>query len=134
MLQSGYIYMPYVSHEKLIEEKKQEYYVALRKTQMTFKLEKADMLPWLTFFLNIILDQSKQAVELLSAENVENILSEKQLVVLKYLQEVKEAAPSEVAEKTGVLRPTVNKILEKLVSMKKVERMGQGRSTRYRIL
>ncbi|MFH0772772.1 MAG: Fic family protein [bacterium] len=134
MLQSGYIYMPYVSHEKLIEEKKQEYYVALRKTQMTFKLEKADMLPWLTFFLNIILDQSKQAVELLSAENVENILSEKQLVVLKYLQEAKEAAPSEIAEKTNVLRPTVNKIMEKLVSMKKVERLGQGRSTRYRIL
>ena len=71
---------------------------------------------------------------LLSAENVENVLSNKQLVVLRYLQEVKEAAPSEIAEKTNVLRPTVNKIMEKLVSMKKVERMGQGRSTRYRIL
>jgi len=42
MLQAGYIYTSYVSHEKLVEEKKQEYYVALRKTQITLKTEKTD--------------------------------------------------------------------------------------------
>src|SRR3990167_1015580 len=74
MLQAGYLYIPYVSHEKLIEEKKQEYYVALRKTQLplrhanapsgqAFKSGKQDIVPWLNFFLNIIFDQSKQAVD-----------------------------------------------------------------------
>jgi len=134
MLQAGYLYMPYVSHEKLVEEKKQEYYVALRKTQITFKSEQTDLIPWLTFFLNIILDQSKQAVELLNADNVEKTLSEKQLAVLEYLEKVKEATPSEIAEKTNVARPTVNQALEKLLNLKKVERIGMGRSTRYRIL
>ena len=84
MLQAGYLYMPYISHEKLIEEKKQEYYVALRKTQITLrqaqgktlKSEKPDIVPWLNFFLNIILDQSKQAVELLTADNVEKLSQE----------------------------------------------------------
>lgn len=134
MLQAGYLYMPYVSHEKLIEEKKQEYYMALRKTQITFKTEKSDLIPWLTFFLNIILEQSKEAVNLLNADMVEKTLSEKQLAVLEYLEKNKEATPSEISDKTQVARPTVNQALEKLLNLKKVERIGMGRSTRYRIL
>ncbi len=134
MLQAGYLYMPYVSHEKLVEEKKQGYYVALRKTQITFKSEKSDLIPWLTFFLNIILDQSKQAVDLLNADNVEKTLSGKQLAVLEYLEKIKEATPGDIAENTKVARPTVNQVLEKLISIKKIERIGMGRSTRYRIL
>lgn len=134
MLQAGYLYMPYVSHEKLVEEKKQEYYVALRKTQITFKSEKSDLIPWLTFFLNIILEQSKEAVNLLNADMVEKTLSEKQLAVLEYLEKNKEATPSEISDKTQVARPTVNQALEKLLNLKKVERIGMGRSTRYRIL
>src|SRR3989338_5907050 len=134
MLQAGYIYMPYVSHEKLVEEKKQEYYVALRKTQITFKSKKPDIVHWLTFFLNIILDQSKEAVDLLTADNVEKTLSGKQLAVLEYLEKVKEATPGEITEKTKVARPTVNQVLEKLINIKKIERIGMGRSTRYRIL
>lgn len=134
MLQTGYLYMPYVSHEKLVEEKKQEYYVALRKTQITFKTERTDLIPWLTFFLSIILDQSKQAVNLLNADMVEKTLSEKQLAVLKYLEKVKEATPGDIAKNTKVARPTVNQVLEKLISIKKIERIGMGRSTRYRTL
>jgi len=134
MLQAGYLYIPYVSHEKLIEEKKQEYYVALRKTQLTLKSEKADLVPWLTFFLNVIFIQSKEAVDLLTVENVEKTLSGKQLAVLEYLQKVKEATPGDIAEITKVARPTVNQVLEKLLNLKKIERIGMGRSTRYRIL
>ena len=134
MLQAGYLYMSYISHEKLVEEKKQEYYVALRKTQITFKSEKPDIVPWLNFFLNIILNQSKQAVDLLNADNVEKTLSGKQLAVLEYLQKVKEATPGDIAKNTKVARPTVNQVLEKLISIKKIERIGMGRSTRYRIL
>ena len=134
LLQAGYLYMPYVSHEKLIEEKKQEYYIALRKTQITFKSEKVDFIPWLTFILHIILIQSREAVHLLSADNFENTLSVKQLAVLEYVQKVKEATPNEIVENTKVVRPTVNQILVKLLNLKKIERVGMGRSTRYRIL
>ena len=134
MIQSGYFYVPYVSHEKLIEEKKQEYYIALRKTQITLKSKKPDIIPWLTFFLNIILEQSKQAVDLLNPDNLEKTLSQKQLAVLEYLQKVKEATPRDIAKNTKIARPTVNQALEKLISIKKVERIGMGRSTRYIIL
>ena len=61
-------------------------------------------------------------------------MSGKQLSVLEYLQKVKEATPGDIAENTKVARPTVNQVLEKLISIKKIERIGMGRSTRYRIL
>ena len=67
-------------------------------------------------------------------KNIEKILSPKQLAVLGYLQRVKEAAPGEIAKKAKVARPTVNQALDKLLRLKKVERIGLGRSTRYRKL
>lgn len=134
MLQAGYLFMPYISHEKLVEEKKQDYYVALRKTQISLKSERVDIVPWLTFFFNIILDQSKQAVELLSVDDVEKSLSEKQLAILKYIQKTKEASAGEIMRETQIARQTVNQTLRKLLHLRKIERIGQGRSTRHRIL
>ncbi len=131
MLQAGYLYMPYISHEKLVEERKQAYYLALRKTQGTFKSKNPDITPWFTFFLQVMVTQAQEAVGLLTAGNVEKTLSEKQLAILAYVQKVEEASPGEIAKKTGVARPTVNQALEKLLRLRKIERMGMGRSTRY---
>ena len=134
LLKEGYLYMPYISHEKLIEDNKPEYYLALRQSQKTFKTDKETIIPWLNFFLTIFLKQSQMAVELLSKENIEKLLSKKQLSVWQCLQEVYDAAPGEIAQKAKVARPTVNQALDKLLRLKKVERIGLGRSTRYRKL
>jgi DNA-binding transcriptional ArsR family regulator len=67
-------------------------------------------------------------------KNIEKILSLKQLAVFKYLQGVDEATPGEIAKKAKVARPTVSQALDKLLRLKKVERIGLGRSTRYRKL
>ncbi len=133
LLKMGYLYMPYISHEKLIEEKKGGYYLALRKSQKTFK-KRGDITDWLNFFLNIILAQSEQAINLVSSENLESILSNKQLVVWRYLQSVSEATPRKIAKVTNTARPTVYQILTKLLKLKKIERLGLGRSSRYRKL
>jgi len=132
MLQAGYAYMPYVSHEKLIEDNKAEYYLALRKSQKTLKTESPNIIPWLEFFFNILLTQARQAIEMLSKENIEKLLSPKQLLVWKYLLEVQEATPGEISKIAKVARPTVSQALDTLMRLKKVERIGQGRTTRYR--
>ncbi|MBI2630593.1 Fic family protein [Candidatus Nomurabacteria bacterium] len=132
MLKAGYAYMPYVSHEKLVEDNKAEYYVALRKSQKTLRTENQNITPWLEFFFNIILTQAKQAIELLSKENIEKLLSPKQLLVWQYLQKVTEATPGEISKATKVARPTVSQALNTLLRLKKTERIGQGRTTRYR--
>lgn len=132
LLQSGYAYMPYVSHEKLVEAQKPVYYMALRKSQKTFDTENEDLTPWLEFFLDILLEQSKKAVALLSAEHLETVLSPKQLLVWRYFEEVGETSPLQIVDATGISRATVSQVLAKLISLKKIERLGMGRSTRYR--
>lgn len=132
LLKEGYLYMPYVSHEKLIEDNKDNYYIALRRSQKTFGKKDENITIWLDFFLTMVLEQSKMAVELLESEQVEKLLSRKQLSVWNYLLETDEATPGEIAEKTKVARPTVNQALTKLLKLKKIEKISSGRSTRYR--
>ncbi len=132
MLKNNYPYMPYVSHEKLIEDNKADYYVALRKSQKTINTEKEDIVPWLEFFLQVLLEQAKQAIELLSKENIDLLLSPKQLAVWKYLESVSEATPLEISESAKIARPTVSQALDVLLRLKKIKRIGQGRTTRYR--
>jgi len=132
LLQTGYLYMPYVSHEKLVEDQKPQYYLALRKSQRTFKKGAGDIASWLEFFLDIILAQSKEAISLLSGENIEDILSNKQIAVWQYLQNVDEATPKEIAKETKVAYATVRQTLSKLLDLKKIKRVGMGRSSRYR--
>lgn len=132
LLQASYLYMPYISHEKLIEDQKPQYYLALRKSQKTFKKGVGDIAPWLEFFLDIILAQAKEAISLMSGENIEDILSNKQIAIWQYLQEVDEAAPKQIAKSTKVAYATVRQTLSKLRNLKKIERVGMGRSSRYR--
>jgi len=134
LLKEGYLYMPYVSHEKFIEDNKNDYYIALRRSQKTFSKKTQNITDWLEYFLTILLKQSEMAIELLESEQVEKLLSLKQLDVWNYLLETIEATPSEIAEKTKVARPTVNQALTKLLKLKKIEKIGSGRGTRYRKL
>lgn len=84
--------------------------------------------------MKALLKQSEKAVDLLSSEDIERILSGKQLAVWHYLNRVGEAPPGETARETGVARPTVNQAVLKLLKLEKIERLGLGRSTRYRVL
>lgn len=132
LLRAGYLYMPYVSHEKFIEDNKPEYYMALRKGQRTIGTTKENIIPWLDFFFTVLLEQARMAVDLLSDKNIEMLLSKKQLLVWEYFKRVSEASAGEIAVKTRVSRPTVNQVLEKLLRLQKIERIGFGRGTRYR--
>lgn len=134
LLKEGYLYMPYISHEKLVEDNKNDYYIALRRSQKTFNTKNENISDWLDYFLTIMIKQSEMAVELLESEQVENLLSPKQLTVWEYFQTVSEATPSEIAEKTEVARPTVNQVLSKLLKLKRIKKIGSGRGTRYRKL
>ncbi len=134
MLRAGYRYMPFVSHEHLVEASRADYYVALRRSQTTFGGEHETIAPWLAYFLSVSLTQAHQAAALLSQEAIERLLSPSQLLVWRYLDTVSEAAPGMIASATGVPRPTVTQVLDKLLRLGAVERLGLGRSTRYRKL
>ncbi|MEK7651953.1 MAG: Fic family protein [Patescibacteria group bacterium] len=134
LLKEGYNYVPYVSHEKIIEDNKPDYYLALRKSQKTIKSGEENIAPWFEFFLDIFNTQSKAAIKLLSDENIEKLFSPAQIKVWQYLQGVDQASPMQISEGTNVPRPTINQVLDKLLKLKRVERIGLGRATRYKKL
>lgn len=131
LLKQGYVYMPYVSHEKLIEDNKPDYYLALRRSQKTLRTKQPDISSWVEFFLDILIMQSQLAIQLLTQTNIETILSPKQLLVWNYMTNVAVATPREISNKTGVPRPTINQVINKLLDLKMIERIGQGATTRY---
>lgn len=131
-LEHGYAYIPYVSHEKLVEDNKPEYYLSLRKSQKTLRTEEPNISIWTNFFLDILNTQSQMATQLLTQTNIESILSPKQLLVWTYLEKVVQTTPKQISIETGVPRPTINQVLNKLLGLKLIERIGQGSTTRYR--
>ncbi|MBI5400916.1 MAG: Fic family protein [Candidatus Yonathbacteria bacterium] len=130
LLRSGYTFVQYVSHEQLVEKRKDEYYLALRESQKTFKTESDSIVPWLNFFLSIVKEQATKALALVEQEHEEG-LSPKQSEVLQFFTSVSEASPAEIASATGMVTVTVRKSLKRLVELGKVKRIGRGRGTRY---
>lgn len=133
LLKNGYDFVPYVSHEKFVEDNKDSYYLALNRSQKTLKTDNPSITGWLIFFLEIILQQAKMAIEISQKEYLEPLLSIKQLAVWHFVQERKEVTPKDIRESLGMATATVLQGLNKLVQMNKIERLGMGRSTRYKI-
>lgn len=133
LLKSGYEYVPFVSHEQLIETKKIEYYLALNKTQRTWKTKIEDVTPWLTYFLQIMKQHSQKALALLSQEAVEEFLSEKQTIIWRFALTQDTFSRSDVIAATHLNARTVEHTIKKLVAMNTLERMGEGRATRYKV-
>lgn len=131
LLRHGYQFIQYVSHEQLVEKRKDEYYIALRKSQETFKTDHDTISPWLNFFLAVIKEQATMALVYLEEEKVEDTLSPKQYEVWHYISGVGEASPSDIVKATGVLMPTVRQSLARLMALKKIKPIGRGRGTRY---
>ncbi|MFA6343370.1 MAG: Fic family protein [Candidatus Gracilibacteria bacterium] len=131
LLRSSYQFIQYVSHEQIVERRKDEYYIALRKSQETFKTDHDTISPWLNFFLSVVKEQAAKALSYLEEEKVEDTLSPKQFEVWKYLSSVGEAAPGDIARATGIVPVTVSQALDRLIEIGKVKRIGRGRGTRY---
>lgn len=76
----------------------------------------------------------KPIVDSVIHKNIEKLLTEKQMAVWEHLKKIDSAAPGEIAQNTKIAQPTVRQALNKLLRLKKIERIGLGRSTRYRKL
>ena len=136
LLRGGYEFASVVSHEKLIEANKAGYYLALNKTQKTRKRRREDISEWLLFFLKIVQAQARQAARILEGDHFEYLLSEKQLTLWQWAcgLPVREFSRKSATEALGYPVRTVESIIKKLLNLKKLERIGEGRATRYKVL
>lgn len=133
LLKVGYAYVPYVSLDEIIEERKIDYYLALRKTQAKHKTKREDIAPWLNFFLDALLEQIKRVKGIMEEDQPEKLLSEKQLEVYQLFQ-VNTMSVSEISKllKNSIPIVTIKQALSRLVALKLIERMGMGRGSRYK--
>ncbi|WP_341763553.1 Fic family protein [Candidatus Tisiphia endosymbiont of Beris chalybata] len=136
LLQQGYHFTQVASHERSIEASKIDYYLALNKTQSTWKTNSEDITPWLMFFLNIVKSQSNQALKIIEGDNIEYLLSEKQLELWNWINNkvIVEFSRKDAVTALGFPERTVESIIKKLVDLKRLSRLGQGKATRYKLI
>lgn len=134
LLKRGYLFTPFVSHESLIESKKVEYYKVLAKTQQSWKTKHEDMSAWIIFFLEIIKQQVSKAISLSKTDNIDIHLSEIQSKVWQTILAHTNISRQEIQKETGLSDSTIKQVINKLIHMKKIERIGITRSVKYRVL
>lgn len=133
LLQAGYSYISYVSLDEIIEKTKAEYYLALRATQKNHKTDNEDIAPWVEYFLGALIKQAERARAIMDTDQPEKLLSEKQKKVFELFEEHNEIGVADAVALLGgaIQRETIKQALSRLVKLRLLERIGQGRGTRY---
>jgi len=133
LLRAGYDYVPYASLDSVVEENKDIYYKALRRTQTTLKQDSPDWEPWLGFFLRCLKKQkSNLAAKVEKGQQQFNAtLPTLSLEILKLLKENERLTIAEIVKQTGANQNTLKVRLRELVNEGRVKRHGKARATWY---
>jgi Fic family protein len=132
LLKSGYNWVQYTSHEKVIEDNKEAYYLALRDTQITFNNEPV-YTKWMTFFLKVLCVQVDFLASQFSKESPESILNLNEKRVYHIIESEKECSVSYILENVDMTRNGLKDLLSRLVEKGYIKRKGKGRGTTYTI-
>ena len=136
LLRAGYDYAPYASLESIVEENKDLYYRALRRTQITLKKEMVDWQPWIVFFLRCLKKQKRDLSAKLENErsqaNDDADLPTLSVQVLGLFSKNDRLSIAEMVELTGANQNTLKVRLRELVKAGRIHRHGRGRATWYR--
>ena len=133
LLRAGYSYVPFASLESVVEENKDLYYKALRRTQTTLKTELPDWEPWLGFFLRCMKKQKNNMaakVEIEESSGDDN-LPQLSVEVLQLLFRNERMTIAEMVKATGGNQNTLKVRLRQLVASGRINRHGKGRATWY---
>ena len=135
LLRAGYAYVPYASLERVIEENKDLYYKALRRTQTTIKGDAPDWAPWVGFFLRCLKKQKDSLAVRLEKEQAgqddDAALPELSVQVLKALRAEERMSIAQIESATGANRNTLKKRLRELVAAGRIRQHGKARATWY---
>lgn len=132
LLRAGYDYVPYSSLESIIEQNKDSYYLALRRTQVTIRNEDPEWNHWLDFFLNALAQQKARLQKKIERERlVLGDLPDLSVRVLDLTRERGRITVAEAAKLTGANRNTIKDHLSALTRAGHLTRHGKGRGTWY---
>src|SRR5215469_1086852 len=132
LLRAGYGYVLYSSMESVIEANKDNYYLALRRTQQTIRKGKQNWEYWLVFFLRTMVKQKDNLAEKVTEERVlRTSLPALSRQILELVKTRGEISVKEIEESTGANRNTIKVHLRKLTNDNYLAPVGNGRGARY---
>jgi Fic family protein len=132
LLRAGYAYVSYSSLESVIEQSKDSYYLALRRTQATIRTPVPDWAPWIDFFLRALQQQKRRLDAKIERERILlGDLPELSVKILELARERGRVTIAEAAKATGASRNTVKDHVRTLTDRKHLTRHGAGRGAWY---
>ncbi len=132
LLRAGYAYIPFSSLESVVEQNKEGYYMALRKTQGTIRTDRPEWEPWLKYFLHALQQQKRRLQTKIAQERIMiTALPELSLRILDFAKEQGRITIAEIVILTGANRNTVKKHLRDLVTANHLIQHGKGKGTWY---
>ncbi len=132
LLRAGYGYVPYSSMEGVIEANKDNYYLALRRTQQTIRKEKQNWEYWLVFFLKTMAKQKdKLATKVREEQALRSSLPALSRHILELAKTRGEITVKEIEESTGANRNTIKVHVKRLAGDHYLTQLGKGRGARY---
>lgn len=132
LLRAGYGYVPYASLEAIIEQNKETYYLALRRTQTTLVDETPDWESWLHFFLRCLHRQTLRLRERLAKEaDFRETLSPLAARLASLFQTKETLTLSEAARLLEAKPNTLKVKFRELVDAGLIQLKGKGRGAFY---
>ena len=134
LLRAGYSYIPYSSMEAVIEANKENYYLALRRTQQTVRTDEQNWEPWVAFFLKTMVKQKDNLVAKVKEErHLRKALPTLSRSMLEMAHRRGEITVREMEDASGANRNTIKAHLKKLVEQNYLVAVGKGRGARYTV-
>lgn len=132
LLRLGYAYVPYGSLESVIEQTKDSYYLALRRTQGTIRTDAPEWEPWIIYFLRSLQQHKKRLEKKIEREQIfVSTLPSLSLQILDLAKEHGKLTIRQIVSLTGANRNTVKKHLQSLVQANHLAKRGTGKGTWY---
>lgn len=131
LLRVGYGYVPFTSLERVVEDNKDAYYIALRRAQATLDRDESQLADWLSFFLDCLVKQKDVLVQKIERERLLTQLAPLSEQLLRIARERGRVTVREAAALTGASRNTIKYHLTELVRSRQLARRGRGRGTWY---
>jgi Fic family protein len=128
LLRAGYAYAPYSSLESIVEQNKDSYYMALRRTQGTIRTAEPDWSPWLRFFLRALQQQKSVLERKIERERI--LLGDLPELSVRILELARERGRVTIAEAVAVIgasRNTIKDHVRQLTEQQHLTRHGAGR-------
>jgi len=133
LLKAGYLYVPYASLERIIEENKDKYYLSLRKAQGTLYTNNRQIGVWLKFFLKSLKKQVQVLEHKLQSEKDMLSLPKLSQAILVAAKDHGRITVSDIRRLTKTNRNTIKAHLKRLVKNRQLNQEGKGKGSWYRL-